>query len=38
MNKTLNLLGDLGDQMYHLTLSKVEIPPLEYYTTYPKIP
>jgi hypothetical protein len=22
----------------HLTLSKVEIPPLEYYTTYPKTP
>jgi len=29
MNKTLNILGDLGDQMYHfihLTFSKVEIP------------
>ena len=33
----------LGDQMYHLTLSKVEIPhsenaEVEYYTTYPKTP
>ena len=33
----------LGDQMYHLTLSKVEIPhseneDVEYYTTYPKTP
>ena len=33
----------LGDQMYHLTHSKVEIPhseneDVEYYTTYPKTP
>ena len=33
----------LGDQMYHLTLSKVEIPhseneDVEHYTTYPKRP
>ena len=33
----------LGDQMYHLTLSEVEIPhsekaDMEYYTTYPKTP
>ena len=35
MNNTLNLLGDLWDQMYHLTLRNTTtrtLTPLEYYT------